>query len=113
MAITETAGTKNRPGRKGYYTLKFTGSDIRKARGLLDKQAKESAAKIAAEKATWKVPVRNIVGERKLVSEEKAQRILTMQKAWYRKGPVATRPTFTMNAYIKNGRVVHPGDPDY
>lgn len=113
MAIIEKKGTPNRPGRNGYYTLKFTGKDVKKARGLLDKQARESAAKINEEKATWKTPMRNALGQKKLVSEESAQRIETMQKAWYRRGPVATRPTFTMPCYIKDGRVVREGDPDY
>jgi hypothetical protein len=106
VAITEFEGTKNRPGRKGYVTTKFTGKDVLKARGMLDKQAKELAEKIRREDAEKKILMRNIDGQPKLVNEESAQRIETMQRSWYRKGPVASRPTFTMGARISNGRVV-------
>lgn len=101
MAIKEEAGTPKRKGRKGYVTTTFTGDDIRKARGLLDKQAKESAAKINEEKLTWKCRVRNCRGQTKYVSEQSEQQITTMQRSWYKKGPRSSRPTFSMGGHIE------------
>jgi len=116
VAIKEYQGTPNRPGRKGYVTTTFTGADVRKARGMLDKQAKESAAKIAAEKAaTWTHPVRNYAGSVKHVNERSAQQITAMQRAnrrLYPKGPPASRSTFQMGAYIRNGRVIRDGEEE-
>jgi hypothetical protein len=75
MAIKEYQGTPQRPGRKGYVTTTFTGDDVKKAKGMLDKQAKESAAKIAEEKSTWKNPVRNHKGRLKLVNDRSLDQI--------------------------------------
>ena len=109
MAIKQYQGTPNRPGRKGYVTTTFTGDDVRKARGMLDKQAAESKAKIAAEKLTWTNPVRNHRGQLRYVSDRSLQRILTMQRAnsrLYPKGPPSARTTVSMGAYIRNGKVI-------
>lgn len=117
MAIKEYQGTPQRPGRKGYVTKVFTGPDIRKARGMLDQQAKESSAK-KREKALKEdtVRVRNAAGEVRYVSEKAAQQITTMQRAnrrLYPKGPPSSRISVSMRAYLKNGKVVREGDPDY
>ena len=105
MAIKEYQGTKNRPGLKGYVTREFSGPDVRKARGLLDKQAKALKAKIAEEKVReWTNPVRNHLGQTRHVKAGSAERITLMQRAnkrLYPKGPPASRPTFTMPGYIK------------
>lgn len=117
MAITEVQGTPNRPGRRGYVTTTFTGKDIRKARGLLDKQAKASADKIRAEKSTWNRKVRNFRDQVKIVSDKSAEQIAALQRSMpsvYPKGALGSGTTrVMMGAYIKNGRVVHEGDPDY
>lgn len=108
MAIKEEAGTPDRPGRRGYHTLTFTGDDVRKAKGLLDKQAKESADKINTEKLTWTKRVRNHKGSVRHVNERSEQQIVAMQRAnrkLYPNGPPSSRPTFQVGAYIKNGKV--------
>lgn len=105
MAVKEYQGTPNRPGLRGYVTKVFSGKDIRKARGILDKQAKESAAKIAEEKvSSWRTRVRNFTGRVWHVTDRSAQQITAMQrgnKQLYPKGPPASRPTFNMGGYIK------------
>lgn len=116
MAIKEVQGTPNRPGRKGYVTTTFTGDDVKKARGMLDKQAKESAAKHRETMAKWKNPVRNHRGQLRIVSDKSLEQIQAMQKAnprLYPKGPPSVRTTVSIPGYIKNGRVVREGDPDY
>lgn len=116
MAIREYQGTKNRPGLKGYVTREFSGKDVRKARGLLDKQAKESAAKINEEKCReWTHPVRNHLGQVKYMNERSLQQILVMEtanKKLYPKGPPATRPTISMGAYIQDGKVIRDNEED-
>lgn len=117
MAIEEYQGTPNRKGRRGYYTIRFTGKDVQKARGLLDKQAKESAAKIREEKLKeWTYPMRNHKGTVRHVNQRGVETILALQrqeKQLYPRGPVSSKPSFSMGAYIKDGRVVREGDPDY
>lgn len=123
MAIKEVQGTPNRPGRKGYVTTTFTGKDVRKARGLLDKQAKESAEKINAEKATYRNVMRNHRGQVKTVDDQGAQQIEVMMKAqsnrrFYPRGAPATRPTFTMPGYFKKmpdgtRKLVREGEEGY
>lgn len=117
MPVKEYQGTPRRPGKKGYVTKVFSGEDgLRKAKGLLDKQAKESAAKHRETMSKWKVPLRNHRGQLMVVSEKSAQVIQAMQRAnqrLYPKGPPSVRTTVSIPAYIKNGRVVREGDPDY
>jgi len=109
LAIKEVQGTPNRPGRKGYVTTTFTGKDIRKARGMLDAQAKASAEKIRAEKSAWKRKVRNCRDQVKVVSDHAAEQITVMQRAnrrLYPKGPPASRTCVSVGAFIRDGKVI-------
>lgn len=113
MAIKEVEGTPGRPGRKGFYTLKATGDDVRKMRGRLDKQARVARERKAQYDAKKKIRVRNFAGSTKMVNEKSLETILAMQRAnprRYPKGPPASRVSVCLGASIRNGRVIRDGE---
>jgi len=120
VAIKEYQGTPRRPGKKGYVTKVFSGADLKKARGLLDKQAKESAAKHRETMANWKNPIRNHRGQLRHVSDKSLGLIRELQKAnprLYPKGTPSVRTTVSISGYIKTmpdgtKRVVRDGEEE-